>query len=82
MSTLITESKLVLPHDKELRAYLSWMWLKQGWVWDRQTGHKTRASEMMVRATRRGGVVLEKNGNLILETSPVKKAANGLTTSD
>ncbi|KAE8404057.1 hypothetical protein BDV37DRAFT_271591 [Aspergillus pseudonomiae] len=78
----VPEWKTVLPHDKELRAYLTWMWLKEGWVWDRQTGHKTRASEKMMRAARRGGVALEENGNWILETSPVKKAANGLTTWD
>ncbi|KAE8367895.1 hypothetical protein BDV27DRAFT_142413 [Aspergillus caelatus] len=78
----VPEWKSVLPHDKELRAYLTWMWLKEGWVWDRQTGHRTRASEKMMRAARRGGVALEENGNWILETSPVKKAANGLTTWD
>ncbi|KAB8210175.1 hypothetical protein BDV34DRAFT_209601 [Aspergillus parasiticus] len=78
----VPEWKSVLPHDKELRAYLTWMWLKEGWVWDRQTGLKTRASEKMMRAARRGGVALEENGNWILETSPVKKAANGLTTLD
>ncbi|OOO13482.1 hypothetical protein OAory_01012310 [Aspergillus oryzae] len=78
----VPEWKSVLPHDKELRAYLTWMWLKEGWVWDRQTGLKTRASEKMMRAARRGGVALEENGNWILETSPVKKATNGLTTLD
>lgn len=44
-SDFIPEWKTVLPHDKELRAYLTWMWLKEGWVWDRETGERTRASE-------------------------------------
>ncbi|KAF7591311.1 hypothetical protein BBP40_001687 [Aspergillus hancockii] len=78
----VPEWKSVLPQDKELRAYLTWMWLKEGWVWDRQTGEKSRASEKMMRAARRGGVALEENGNWVLETSPVKKAVNGLTMRD
>ena len=72
------EWKSVLPHDKELRAYLTWMWLREGWVWDRQTGQLSRASDKMMRAARRGGVAHEKDGNWELEMSPVK-ASNGLT---
>lgn len=78
-SEFIPEWKSVLPHDKELRAYLTWMWLKEGWVWDRETGERTRASEKMMRAARRGGVAHEEEGNWVLEMSPVKKVANGLT---
>lgn len=73
------EWKSVLPYDKELRAYLTWMWLKEGWVWDRQTGKRRVASEKMMRAAQRGGLAHEENGNWVLEMSPVKKAANGLT---
>ncbi|RJE25368.1 hypothetical protein PHISCL_02259 [Aspergillus sclerotialis] len=73
----VPEWKSVLPHDKELRAYLTWMWLKEGWVWDRQTGQRTRASDKMMQAARKGGVAHEEDGNWVLETSPVK-AANGL----
>jgi endonuclease III len=73
------EWKSVLPQDKELRAYLTWMWLKEGWVYDRHTGERKRASEKMMRAARRGGVAQEQNGNFVLEMSPVKKVANGLT---
>lgn len=39
------EWKRVRPQDKELRAFLKWMWLKEGWVWDPQTGTKERASK-------------------------------------
>ncbi|KAI9663558.1 MAG: hypothetical protein M1831_002567 [Alyxoria varia] len=34
------EWKRVLPHDKELRAYLKWMWKRDGWRWDPYTGHR------------------------------------------
>ncbi|KAE8146227.1 DNA glycosylase [Aspergillus avenaceus] len=78
-SDFLPEWKSVLPQDKELRAYLTWMWLKEGWVWDWQTGERSRASEKMTRAARRGGVAVEEDGNWMLEMSPVKKAANGLT---
>jgi endonuclease III len=74
----VPEWKSVVPQDKELRAYLTWMWLKEGWMWDRQTGTRTRASAKMMRAARRGGVAHEQDGGeWVLETSPVK-VANGL----
>ncbi|KAI9151363.1 Methyl-CpG-binding domain protein 4 [Paramyrothecium foliicola] len=28
------EWKRVVPLDKELKAYIRWMWLKDGWIWD------------------------------------------------
>lgn len=33
------EWKRVLPLDKELRAYLRWRWLKEGFLWDDESGH-------------------------------------------
>ncbi|KAL3463102.1 hypothetical protein BJX64DRAFT_287593 [Aspergillus heterothallicus] len=69
------EWKSVLPQDKELRAYLTWMWLKEGWVWDRETGETTRASEKVMRAARRGGTAHLEEGNWTLGTSPVKNIA-------
>ncbi|KAJ6184811.1 hypothetical protein N7519_006112 [Penicillium mononematosum] len=77
----VPEWKCVLPHDKELRAYLTWMWLKEGWVWDYNTGDLTLASDKMMRAAQNGGVAREEEGNWILETSLVK-AVNGLHESD
>ncbi|KMU77232.1 hypothetical protein CISG_06076 [Coccidioides immitis RMSCC 3703] len=62
------------PKDKELRAFLTWMWLKEGWVWNPETGERTHATKRIRRAARRGGLVIEKNGNWILETPLVKKA--------
>ncbi|KAJ5938147.1 hypothetical protein N7454_004489 [Penicillium verhagenii] len=68
----VPEWKSVLPKDKELRAYLTWLWLKEGWVWDHHTGDLSAASEKMLRAARAGGVAHEEDGNWTLETSPVK----------
>ncbi|PWY69504.1 5-Methylcytosine G/T mismatch-specific DNA glycosylase [Aspergillus heteromorphus CBS 117.55] len=79
MAGFVPEWKSVLPQDKELRAYLTWMWLKEGWVWDRHTGKKTLATARLMRAAHRGGVAHEENGNWVLDMSPVKKASNGLT---
>ncbi|KAJ5325666.1 uncharacterized protein N7506_008768 [Penicillium brevicompactum] len=73
----VPEWKCVLPQDKELRAYLTWMWLKEGWNWDYNTGDLTAASEKMMKAAQNGGVAHEEEGNWVLETSPVK-AMNGL----
>lgn len=46
------EWKRVLPLDKELRAWMSWMWLKEGWVWNKETGERTRASEELMQMAR------------------------------
>ncbi|RAL08222.1 methyl-CpG binding domain-containing protein 4, partial [Aspergillus homomorphus CBS 101889] len=72
--TFVPEWKKVLPKDKELRAYLTWMWLKEGYVWDWLTGKRTMASEKVMRAAEKGGIAREvDDGNWMLETSPVKK---------
>lgn len=78
----VPEWKSVLPQDKELRAYLTWLWLKEGWVWDHHTGDLEPASEKTRRAAVDGGVAHEEDGNWVLETSPVKKATNGLHAED
>jgi endonuclease III len=63
------EWKRVLPQDKELRAYLTWMWLKEGWLWDPETGNKTPADAGMMERAKRGGVAYEApNGNWVLES--------------
>lgn len=53
------EWKRVLPTDKELRAYLTWMWLKEGWVWNKETGQRTKAAEDLLERVRDGGLVQE-----------------------
>ncbi|EPE28068.1 DNA-glycosylase [Glarea lozoyensis ATCC 20868] len=54
----------VLPEDKELRAYLRWMWLKEGFEWDPFTGDKDVASESLLRAAEEGRVVWDEMGGM------------------
>ncbi|KAF2084122.1 DNA glycosylase, partial [Saccharata proteae CBS 121410] len=51
------EWKRVVPRDKELRAFLRWMWLREGWVWDPLTGEKEVAGEEVLEKARRGEIV-------------------------
>ena len=53
------EWKRVLPLDKELRAWMYWMWLKEGWEWNKETGKRTKADPDLMRRARGGGVVQE-----------------------
>jgi hypothetical protein len=53
------EWKRVLPADKELRACLRWMWLKEGIVWDPLTGAKRAATDLEMDRARRGDFELE-----------------------
>jgi len=76
MEGFLPEWKSVVPKDKELRAYITWMWLKEGQVWNYETGERTLASDKLMRSARRGGVAYEEEGNWVLEISPVK-APNG-----
>ena len=78
----VPEWKSVLPQDKELRAYLTWLWLKEGWIWDHHTGDLEPASDKTLRAAQKGGVAHEEDGNWVLETSPVKRVDNGLHAED
>lgn len=39
------EWKRVVPKDKELRATLRWMWLREGYIWDHNTGERREATE-------------------------------------
>lgn len=57
------EWKRVLPKDKELRAYLTWMWLKEGWVWNKETGQRTKADQELLERARGGGIVHEQQQN-------------------
>ncbi|KAM0231599.1 hypothetical protein ACHAPO_008447 [Fusarium lateritium] len=46
------EWKRVVPLDKELRAFLRWMWLKESWIWDPETGEKVKASTETMESER------------------------------
>lgn len=64
------EWKRVLPADKELRAWMTWMWMKEGYVWNKETGVRTKASdELMELARGRGNVVLESDASTLVVKS-------------
>lgn len=68
----------VLPEDKELRACLRWMWMKEGWEWDPKTGEKTPLREEMRRAVDEGRVAYDNQGQLqILEKADSQVDDNG-----
>ncbi|KAI0815706.1 DNA glycosylase [Xylaria sp. FL0064] len=46
----------VLPRDKELRACLRWMWMREGWQWDPATGEKVVLPDELRRAVQEGRV--------------------------
>ncbi|RDW64116.1 hypothetical protein BP5796_10618 [Coleophoma crateriformis] len=54
----------VLPLDKELRAYLRWMWLKEGFEWDPFTGEKEIASEELQKAAMAGRIAWDDMGGM------------------
>ncbi|KAL2072699.1 hypothetical protein VTL71DRAFT_12042 [Oculimacula yallundae] len=54
----------VVPEDKELRAYLRWMWLKEGFEWDPFTGEKDVAEKELMRAAMEGRVAWDDEGGM------------------
>jgi hypothetical protein len=48
------EWQRVVPLDKELRACLRWMWLREGYVWDHETGNKRDATLQEMEAAMKG----------------------------
>ncbi|KAK6717454.1 hypothetical protein SNK05_000643 [Fusarium graminearum] len=61
----------VRPDDKELRAYLRWMWMKEGWEWDPITGDRTVLREEMRNAVNEGRVEYDDRGGLKLKDGPI-----------
>jgi hypothetical protein len=60
----------VLPDDKELRAYLRWMWMREGWEWDPLTGERVPLRQEMKDAVNDGRVEYDDTGGLrIVEQS-------------
>jgi hypothetical protein len=68
----------VLPLDKELRAYLRWMWMKEGWEWDPLTGEREVLSSKMQRAVNEGRVEWDHTGSLRIRD---EEAGKGVETS-
>ncbi|KAM0141405.1 hypothetical protein ACHAP3_002268 [Botrytis cinerea] len=54
----------VLPEDKELRAFLRWMWLKEGFEWDPMTGEKEVAGREVMRAALEGRIAWDEGGGM------------------
>lgn len=54
----------VLPEDKELRAYLRWLWMQEGWDWDPKTGEKEVLSRDLLSAVQDGRVEWDCSGGL------------------
>ncbi|KEF52035.1 uncharacterized protein A1O9_12025 [Exophiala aquamarina CBS 119918] len=65
------EWKRVVPLDKELRAYLTWVWMKEGWVWNKESGQRTRASDKLMAQAQGGGIVIEEKdrAHLVIKTA-------------
>ncbi|EME80171.1 uncharacterized protein MYCFIDRAFT_155978 [Pseudocercospora fijiensis CIRAD86] len=53
------EWKRVVPEDKELRACLRWMWLREGYIWDPLTGNKREATEEEMENAVKGQMEIE-----------------------
>lgn len=60
----------VMPDDKELRAYLRWMWMREGWEWDPLTGGRTVVRDEMQRAANEGRVEYDDTGGLRIVEEP------------
>lgn len=72
----------VQPTDKELRSYLRWMWMKEGWLWDAETGEKSVLSEEMRIAVNKGRVEYDEGGNLkIVADGVIDGGAEGVLNS-
>ncbi|KAK0666244.1 hypothetical protein QBC41DRAFT_154859 [Cercophora samala] len=56
----------VLPRDKELRACLRWMWMREGWEWDPATGDREPLREELRKAVDEGRVGYDDNGSLVI----------------
>lgn len=56
----------MLPQDKELRACLRWMWMREGWWWDAETGEREILREEMRRAVEEGRVGYDDQGRLVI----------------
>ncbi|KAI0543126.1 DNA glycosylase [Xylaria digitata] len=65
----------VLPRDKELRACLRWMWMREGWLWDPRTGDKVVLPDDLRRAVRDGRVGYDDAGDLRILEATVEEAA-------
>lgn len=60
----------VRPDDKELRAYLRWMWMREGWEWDPETGSRRVLRGDLARAVNERRVEYDDRGGLRMLERP------------
>lgn len=75
--TFEPEWKRVLPDDKELRACLRWMWMREGYEWDPLTGKKSPLRDEMRDAVNEGRVGYDDMGSLIILDCPLGGEKSG-----
>ena len=71
----------VLPQDKELRAYLRWMWLKEGFEWDPFSGEKEVAGPELMRAAMEGRIAWDDQGGMRILDEPMSISPDLLESS-
>jgi methyl-CpG-binding domain protein 4 len=71
----------VLPQDKELRAYLRWMWLKEGFEWDPFSGEKDVAGPELMRAAMEGRIAWDDQGGMRILDEPMSISPDLLESS-
>lgn len=64
----------VRPDDKELRAYLRWMWMREGWEWDPETGELAVLRGELHQAVDERRVEYDDFGGLRILQEPRPKA--------
>lgn len=62
----------VRPLDKELRAYLRWMWMREGWEWDPETGERRALRPELQAAVNEGRVEYDNSGGLRILNTPAQ----------
>ncbi|KAM7187135.1 hypothetical protein V8F33_011393 [Rhypophila sp. PSN 637] len=55
-----------LPEDKELRACLRWMWMREGWEWNPRTGEREPLREELRSAVDEGRVGYDDVGSFVI----------------
>ena len=55
----VPEWQRVVPLDKELRACLRWMWLREGWIWNHETGERRAATNEEMQQAEKGEMRIE-----------------------
>ncbi|OQO07664.1 hypothetical protein B0A48_07361 [Cryoendolithus antarcticus] len=71
------EWQRVLPLDKELRACLRWMWMREGFVWDIITGKKRPATEEEMEQARLGEMIIDDPTEQKFAVAAAAEAASG-----